>query len=90
MDFQSIKSRQSKKQTRIALRYIFGIGPHLANQICDIVGISNQKVSNLTTNQIDRISLLLVNNYFVGHELKKMIQNDIKRLKKIGCFRGGN
>jgi small subunit ribosomal protein S13 len=83
-----IKNRQGNKRVRIALRKIFGIGPTLANQICDILGISDHKVKNLTSLQTDRISYLITNNYFFGHELKKMIKNDIQRLKDIRSFRG--
>lgn len=80
--------RKKTKKTRIALKSIFGIGPYLANHICDTVGISTQKVQNLTSSQLDLISKILTNNYFFGHELKQIINTDIKRLKNIKSFRG--
>lgn len=73
----SVYVRQTHKKTRIALRAVFGIGPHLANQICDIAGVSNQKIKNLTPSQIDKIQTILNNNYFFGSELKKMIKADV-------------
>lgn len=87
MVFQTIIHRKKNKKTRIALRDIFGIGPHSANLLCDIVGISNQKVHELGSQQIDRISSVLTNSFFFGSELKKLIKSDIQRLQDIKAFR---
>ena len=88
MVFQIIKYRQGDKKTRVALKRIFGIGPHFANQICDTLGISNQKVRDLNSTQLDKLSSFITNNYFFGHDLKNIIQQDKKRLKLIQAFRG--
>nr|YP_010470429.1 ribosomal protein S13 [Tetraselmis marina]UVF37917.1 ribosomal protein S13 [Tetraselmis marina] len=88
MVFQTVKYRQENKKVRIALKKVFGIGSHFANQICDTVGISNQKVNQLTPRHIDKISSILTNSYFFSSELKKIIKNDIYRLQKIRSFRG--
>jgi small subunit ribosomal protein S13 len=87
MVFQTIRYRQATKKVRIALTKIFGIGTPLANNICDSVGISNQKINELSSAQIDRISSLITNRYFYGSELKKIIKADKQRLMKIGAFR---
>lgn len=87
MVFQTIRYRQANKKVRVALTNIFGIGKNLANHICDTVGISNQKIHELTSSQIDRLSALITNQYFYGSELKKIIKADRQRLKKIGAFR---
>lgn len=88
MVFQTIRYRQERKKVRIALTKIFGIGYHFANQICDNVGLTDQRVNQLSVRQIDHISAILTNDYFIGSELKKIIKNDIYRLKKIQSFRG--
>lgn len=88
MVFQIIKYRQGNKTTRVALKRIFGIGSHFANQICDTLGISNQKVKDLSSTQLDKLSSFITNNYFFGHDLKNIIQQDKKRLKLIKAFRG--
>lgn len=87
MVFQTIRYRQATKKVRIALTNIFGIGTFLANNICDNIGISNQKINELSSVQIDRISSLITNRYFYGSELKKIIKADKERLTKIGAFR---
>lgn len=88
MVFQKIRYRQENKKVRIAIQKIFGIGPNLASQICNTVGISNQKVKNLTNTQIDALSNVITNNYFYGSDLKRLIKSDINRLISIRCFRG--
>merc|ERR1711966_74547 len=88
MVFQTIKYRQGEKKARVALKRIFGIGSHFANQICDSLGISNQKVKGLSSAQLDKLSYFITNNYFFGHDLKNIIQQDKKRLKHIRAFRG--
>jgi small subunit ribosomal protein S13 len=87
MIFQTIKYRQENKKVRIALQKVYGIGPHLANQICDIVGISTQKVKDLNPSQIDHLSSIITNNYYIGSELKRILKADIQRLQRIQSFR---
>ena len=81
-----IKYRQGDKKVRVALKRIFKIGSHFANQICDTMGISDQKVKDLSSAQLDKITSFITNNYFFDHALRAMIQQDKKRLKKIGAF----
>ena len=74
---------------RIALTKIFGIGLNKSNQLCDKLGISEAyKVNQLTKNQIDQILKIFNQNYLIDSELIRIIQNDVKRLIHIGCYRG--
>ena len=77
------------KKIRIAITKIFGIGLNKANQICDKLGLSDTyKVNQLTKNQIDQIIKMFNQSYLTDSELLRIIQNDVKRLIHIGCFRG--
>lgn len=77
------------KKIRIALTQIFGIGFNKANQICDKLGLSElYKVQQVTKNQMDQIIKQFSQNYLIDSELTRIIQNDIKRLIHIGCYRG--
>lgn len=80
----------SNKQVRLALTQIFGIGPKKATWICDQLGLSdNTKVSNLTRHQINQISKIVRRKkILVDSELKRGIQQYIKRLININCYRG--
>jgi len=86
--FLSTRSMPTKK-VRIALTSIFGIGFNKANQICDQLGLSNYyKVSQLTKTQVDQIMKIFNHKYLTESELLRIIQNDVKRLIQIGCYRG--
>jgi small subunit ribosomal protein S13 len=77
------------KKIRIALTKVFGIGASRANQICEKLGLSETyKVNQLTKNQIDQILKIFNQNYLIDSELLRIIQNDVKRLIHIGCYRG--
>ena len=77
------------KTVIIALTEIYGIGKALALKICIIVGFSeNVKFSRLDSNQIEKISKLINENFYFGNELKQVLQKQRKRLIKISSYRG--
>lgn len=76
-------------KVRIALQNIFGIGPFLSHQICDQLGLPQQlRVKNLTSLQVEQLIRIVNQYYYTGSELKRMINQDIKRLTQIGSYRG--
>lgn len=73
----------------IALQQIYGIGPHLASQICDRLGLNSHiKVSQLTRNQTERLSQLISQLYITGPKLNRIIRQDMARYISISCYRG--
>lgn len=73
----------------IALQELYGIGPFLAQQISDQLGLSRHTVmEELTQSQIDTLVRIINNNSIIGSDLKRIIQQDIKRLITIGSYRG--
>jgi small subunit ribosomal protein S13 len=77
------------KPTHIALRYIYGIGPTLALRICEQVRIDpTRRAKELNDDEIARIAVLLDREYTVEGPLRREIQQNIARLKDIGCYRG--
>jgi len=77
------------KRTDIALRYIYGIGPFLANQICERSGVDPSKRSrDLNEDELAKITGMLDNDYTVEGQLRRQIQQNIGRLREIGCYRG--
>jgi small subunit ribosomal protein S13 len=80
---------KESQKIRISLQNIFGIGSFLSNQICDQLGFSQQLyVKHLSSSQIDQLIRVVNQYYFTGSELKRIIDQDIKRLTQIGCYRG--
>lgn len=79
----------TEKRVEFALTYIYGIGLHRSRQILSRVGIDpDVRVRNLTEEEVNRIALDIQNNYKVEGDLRREVQQSIKRLMDIGCYRG--
>ncbi len=77
------------KRTVISLRYIYGIGPFLAEQLCERTGISpDKRARDLTEDELAKLAVLLDNEYVVEGQLRRQVQQNISRLRDIGCYRG--
>jgi small subunit ribosomal protein S13 len=77
------------KRLEIALTYLFGVGRTLSNRIIDQLGLNrDMRAQNLTEGDIAKISAILQNEYVVEGDLRRQIQNNIKRLIGINCYRG--
>lgn len=78
-----------EKRIEIALTYIFGIGRNNAKRILKICQIdSNKKTKELNTQEIDKLREIIEKNYKIEGDLKMLINQNIKRLKEIGSYRG--
>jgi small subunit ribosomal protein S13 len=77
------------KPTHISLRYIYGIGPTTAMQLCDKARINPQrKARELTDDDLARLATILDREYTVEGPLRRQVQQNIARLRDIGCYRG--
>jgi len=77
------------KRTEIALRYIYGIGPALAEQICREADLDpGKKADDLTDGEITRIAQILQKNYRIEGDLRREVTQNVRRLVSIGCYRG--
>jgi small subunit ribosomal protein S13 len=78
-----------EKRLEISLTYIFGIGRTTAAQICDETGIdASTRVRDLTDDEVAQIRAWIDNNLKVEGDLRRDIQQDIKRKMEIGCYQG--
>jgi len=77
------------KRAEISLRYLFGIGPTLARELCTRANVDpGKKARELTDDELARIAGLLDNDYVVEGQLRRAIGQNIGRLKEIGSYRG--
>ena len=77
------------KRTEIALTYIFGIGPTRSHNILSATGVAaDVRVKDLTEDEVRRLRAYLDQNYRVEGDLRRDLQQSIKRLQEIGCYRG--
>lgn len=77
------------KRVDIALRYIYGIGPLGARKILDTVGVDGAtRVKDLTEGDISKINNEVTRSYRVEGDLRREIQQNIRRLIEINSYRG--
>ena len=78
-----------EKRLEISLTYIFGIGRTTAKQVCEATGIdSATRVRDLTDEEVNRIRTYVDAILKVEGDLRRDIQQDIKRKMEIGCYHG--
>ena len=79
----------TQKRVIIALRYIYGIGPTNAVEICDNVGIAHdRRVNQLTDAEVLKLREYIDEHYMVEGDLRREVTMNIKRLNDLGCYRG--
>jgi len=77
------------KPARIALRYIYGIGPRFAEEICRKASIDPQvRAKDLTEEQLSNIASVIDGEYVIEGQLRRQLQQSIARLRDINCYRG--
>ena len=77
------------KRTVISLRYIYGIGPFLAAQLCERGAVDpDKRARELTEDELAKLATMLDNEYVVEGQLRRQVQQNIARLRDIGCYRG--
>jgi small subunit ribosomal protein S13 len=78
-----------KKQIKIALTYIYGIGRSTAEEICQRAKLDPTTSSDdLSEVDVKNIRDLLNEEYKVEGDLRREIAMNIKRLMDLGCYRG--
>ncbi len=79
----------TNKRVHIALRYIHGIGPAKAMEICEQVSITQERrVSDLTDAEILQIREVIDRDHMVEGDLRREVAVNIKRLMDLGNYRG--
>ena len=77
------------KRIEISLQYIYGVGKDISKKILTEAGIGlNTKSSELSEQDIAGIRDIIDSNFIVEGDLRREVQNNIKRLVEIGCYRG--
>jgi len=78
-----------EKRLEIALTYIYGVGPSLARQICEAVGVDcNTRVRDLTDDEVSQIRGWVDQNLRVEGDLRREVSTDVKRKMEIGSYQG--
>ena len=79
----------TNKRVHIALRYIHGIGPVNAVEICKKVGIAEaRRVNQLSEAEVIQTREIIDREFIVEGDLRREVSMNIKRLTDLGCYRG--
>jgi small subunit ribosomal protein S13 len=77
------------KRLDIALRYIYGVGAAISNEIITELSLDpSKRVKDLTEEEVNKINNLIAKNLKVEGDLRRETQANIKRLIEIGSYRG--
>ena len=77
------------KPTVISLRYLYGVGDQVARELCHKAGIDpHKRARELAEEELSRLSVLLERDYTVEGPLRRLVQQNISRLRDIKCYRG--
>lgn len=77
------------KKVKVALRYIYGLGPVNSSKLIRDTGIDPEKrASELSDEEIAKIVAELQVNYKIEGELRREISQNVRRLIEIGSYRG--
>ena len=80
-----------RKKAHVALRSIYGVGPAIAKEILEKADIDPElppRMNELTEAQVDRIRELVDREYVAEGDLRREVNQNIRRLIEIGSYRG--
>jgi small subunit ribosomal protein S13 len=77
------------KQIWVSLQYLYGVGPTNSKKILDQANIKHEiKADSLTEEEVNKIREIIDREYPVEGDLRKDINQNIRRLIEIGSYRG--
>lgn len=77
------------KRIEISLTYIFGVGRTSAAEICDKAGVDvGTKTDQLSESETIKLREVIERSYKVEGDLRRELNQNIKVLMDIGCYRG--
>jgi small subunit ribosomal protein S13 len=77
------------KRLEVALTYIYGIGPSSARKILAGARVDpSKKTDDVNDEEQVRIRQIIDNSFKVEGDLRRELQQAIKRLMDLGCYRG--
>jgi small subunit ribosomal protein S13 len=77
-----------QKKIGIALRYIYGVGPTLALDVCEKASVDpHVRAKDLNDEQLSHLNTAL-QGYKIEGDLRREVQQNIKRKMSINCYQG--
>jgi len=80
-----------RKRAHVALRSIYGVGPKIAAEIlikADLDAVLPPRMNELSEGQVDRLREIVDREYLTEGDLRRDVNQNIRRLIEIGSYRG--
>jgi small subunit ribosomal protein S13 len=80
-----------RKRAHVALRSIYGVGPTKAAEILDKAGLDSDsppRMNELSEIEVDRLREIIDREYLTEGDLRREVNQNIRRLIEIGSYRG--
>ncbi|MDR2462887.1 MAG: 30S ribosomal protein S13 [Verrucomicrobiales bacterium] len=79
-----------EKRVEASLRYVYGLGPTRVKSVLEEAEIDpNLRAKELTGQQMNRIiQVIQAHGYLIEGDLRRDLQQNLKRLQGINCYRG--
>jgi len=79
----------NERPTVVALTYLYGVGRKTARALCHAAGIDPAvRARDLREDELARLAAILDKDYVVEGQLRRQINQNVVRLRDIGCYRG--
>jgi len=79
----------NERPTVVALTYLYGVGRKTARDLCHAAGIDPAvRARELREDELARLAAILDKDYVVEGQLRRQTNQNIVRLRDIGCYRG--
>lgn len=77
------------KRLVISLTYIYGVGKAVSEEVIGKLGLDpNMRAHNLSDEDVSKLNAMLTSEYVVEGDLRRQVQNNIKRLISTSSYRG--
>lgn len=80
-----------RKRAHVALRSIYGVGPAIAEEIltkANLDTVMPPRMNELSEGQVDRLREIIDREYMTEGDLRRDVNQNIRRLIEIGSYRG--
>src|SRR5215510_2480510 len=78
-----------EKRIEASLSYIYGVGPVVARRVLDQAKVDcNKRAKDLTEDEVSRITNIIQTKFVVEGDLRREVNQNIKRMVDIGHYRG--
>jgi small subunit ribosomal protein S13 len=77
------------KHIAVSLTYIYGIGPTRSRQILARANVAaERRTRDLSEEEVGRLREVIDREYMVEGDLRREVNQNVRRLIEIGCYRG--